>query len=217
MIRTRKYIRTAWLVPGLMVLALGVVAPLQAAEVRTSPEQASKFIQDLGKQAVGLLAARPDGNSRDLQMQLRELIRQAFDLDLISRFALGASWATATPAQRLEYQRLFAAWMADSYARRLGADKAGSLTVIDGRPDVDSADALVRTRINRSDAPAIETDLRVRDSEGGMKIIDVTMGGVSLDVTQRDQFASVIKRKGLDGLISELRARTSTPSVEAAR
>jgi phospholipid transport system substrate-binding protein len=200
-----------------MMLALGGVAPLQAAEVRTSPEQASKFIQDLGKQAVALLVAHPDGDSRDRQTRLRELIRQGFDLDLISRFALGAYWQTATPAQRLEYQQLFVAWMADSYARRLGADKAGSLTVIDGRPDVDSADALVRTRINRSDAPAIETDLRVRDSEGGMKIIDVTMGGVSLDVTQRDQFASVIKRKGLDGLISELRARTSTPSVEAAR
>jgi phospholipid transport system substrate-binding protein len=200
-----------------MMLALGGVAPLQAAEVRTSPEQASKFIQDLGKQAVALLVAHPDGDSRDRQTRLRELIRQGFDLDLISRFALGAYWQTATPAQRLEYQQLFVAWMADSYARRLGADKAGSLTVIDGRPDVDSADALVRTRINRSDAPAIDTDLRVRDSEGGMKIIDVTMGGVSLDVTQRDQFASVIKRKGLDGLISELRARTSTPSVEAAR
>jgi phospholipid transport system substrate-binding protein len=210
-------IRTRWLVPYLMVLTLGGVTPLQAAEVRTSPEQASMFIQDLGKQAVALLTAHPDGDTRDLQTQLRDLIHQGFDLDLISRFALGASWKTATPAQRLEYQQLFVAWMADSYARRLGADRGGSLTVIDARPDLDSADALVRTRIYRSDVPPVDTDLRVRDSEGRMKIIDVAMGGVSLDITQRDEFASVIKRKGLDGLISQLRARTSTPSVEATR
>ncbi len=215
-------IRTRWFVPCLMVLALGGIVPLQAADVQISPEQASperasKFIEDLGKQAVGLLVAHPDGDSPDLHIQLRELIHQGFDLDLISRFALGASWKTATPAQRTEYQKLFVTWMADAYARRLGADKAGTLTVIDARPDVHSADALVRTRINRSDAPAVETDLRVRNSEGRMKIVDVSMGGVSLDVTQRDEFASVIQRIGVDGLIRELRARTATPSVEATR
>ncbi len=91
------------------------------------------------------------------------------------------------------------------------------MTVIGAQPGLDTADAVVQTQINRPDGMSIVTNLRVRDSDGQMKIIDVTMGGVSLDVTQRDEFASVIQRKGLDGLISDLRARVENLTVEAAQ
>jgi len=216
-------VRNGWLVP-LMVLALVGIAPAPraAAEDQTSPEQASRFVQDLGSQTVTLLTRYHDGDARQLQRRLQDLIREGFDLDMISRFALGATWQTATPAQRQEYQALFAAWTAESYAHRLGADKGGNLTVIGAQPAADqlgpdATDAIVHTRLNRPNEASIDADLRVRDSEGRMKIVDVSMDGVSLDVTQRDEFASVIRRKGLAGLIRELKARTDTLPVDTAR
>jgi len=209
---------TKWLIPYIVLLALGIVSsPLAAAEDQTSPEQASKFVQDLGSRTVALLANYPDSGAPEFQVQLRDLIQQSFDLDLIGRFVLGATWPTATPAQQKEYQELYALWTADSYARRLGTDRGGSLTVTGAEPQLGTADAVVQTTINRPGGMSINTNLRVRESEGQMKIIDVTMGGVSMGVTQRDEFASIIQRKGLDGLISDLRAGVANLRVMAAQ
>lgn len=210
--------RSGWLVP-LIAIALIGIAPVPRAAAQTSPDQASKFVQALGGRAVTLLSRYGDGDARQLHVKLQNLIHEGFDLDMISRFALGTAWQTATPTQRQEYQTLFAAWTAESYANRLGADKGGSLTVLGARagseqPGSDPADAFVRTRINRANGTSIDADLRVRTTAGGMKIIDVTMGGVSMDVTQRDEFAAVIQREGLGGLIRELKTHVSGLDVD---
>jgi len=34
--------------------------------------------------------------------------------------------------------------------------------------------------------------------------------GISMAITQRQEFSSVIRRKGMDGLIEDLRVRTAT-------
>jgi ABC-type transporter MlaC component len=41
-------------------------------------------------------------------------------------------------------------------------------------------------------------------------IIDVIVEGASLLVSQRSEFATVIERKDLDGLLAELRARAGS-------
>lgn len=210
--------RSGWLIP-LMALALVGIAPTPRAAAQTLPDQASKFVEALGSRAVMLLAKYGDGDAQRLQLELRNLIHEGFDLDMISRFALGPAWQAATPAQRQEYQTLFASWTADSYARRLGGDKGGSLTVLGAQAGSDergsnTADAIVRTRINRANGTSIDADLRVRDTAGRMKIVDVSMGGVSMDVTQRDEFAAVIQREGVSGLIRELKTHVGSLDVD---
>jgi phospholipid transport system substrate-binding protein len=212
-------IRTGWLTPYIVLLALAGGAPstLNAAEIQTPPAQAAQFVRDLSDQTMALLAEYADGESPALQQQLRGLITGAFDLEWISRFALGATWQSATPAQRENYQELFALWTADTYAHRLGADRGGSLAVIDAASDPSSADALVRTEIRRPFGVVIETNLRVRGSGEQMKIVDVEMGGVSMVVMQRDEFTAVIRRRGLSGLIGDLKIRANNISLAAAR
>ncbi|MDA1059955.1 MAG: ABC transporter substrate-binding protein [Proteobacteria bacterium] len=60
-------------------------------------------------------------------------------------------------------------------------------------------------------------DWRGRATETGFKIIDVEVAGVSMALTQRSEFASVIGRNGMNGLIEVLRARSSKLSATAAR
>ena len=211
--------RTGWLIPCAVLLGLmsGAPSTLNAADAQTPPEQAAQFIRDLSDRTMTLLAQYPDGEAPELQGQLRDIIGSSFDLDLIGRFALGSSWQSATPAQQQEYKKVFALWTADTYAHRLGADRGGSLTVVDALPDVDSTDALVRTEIKRPYGMSIDTNLRVRGTGDQMKIVDVTMGGVSMILMQRDEFAAVIRRQGLDGLIAGIRHRANGVTLAAAR
>jgi ABC-type transporter MlaC component len=143
--------RPGLLIPFVALLALvsGIPSTLKAADLQTPPEQAAQFVRDLSNQTMTLLAQYTDGEAPELQQQLRGVITGAFDLELISHFVVGATWQSATPEKRQEYQELFVLWTADTYAHRLGADRGGSLTVLDALPDVDSTDALVRTEIKR--------------------------------------------------------------------
>ncbi len=45
---------------------------------------------------------------------------------------------------------------------------------------------------------------RVRGSEDGFKVLDVMVEGISMLVTQRSDFASVIRREGIDGFLDRM-------------
>ena len=206
------------LAPFLMLLlALFGFAPgpAIAAETPTSPEQASKFVEDLGHQFEALLASN-DGDALGQHRQALEiLVREGFDLDLIGRFVLARSWKNATAAQQLEYQRLFALWTINTYRLLLGGNQGGSFTVIGAEP-IGGRDALVRTKIKLLN-DTLKVDLRVRDTDGHLRIVEVLMAGASMGVTQRDEFASVIQHRGVDGLIAVLSTRVGNLQAAATR
>jgi len=206
------------LVPFLVLLALFgfAPAPAAAAEVRTSPDQASKFVAELGDQFETLLGSNDGGSLGQHRQAFATLVRGGFDLELIGRFVLGRSWKNATAAQQQQYQRLFALWTINTYGLLLGANQGGHLTVIGAQP-MAGGDAIVRTTIHRINGTPVEIDLRVRDTDGHLKIVEVLIAGASMGVTQRDEFASVIQHKGLDGLIDEIKGRVDTLQAEAAR
>jgi phospholipid transport system substrate-binding protein len=135
------------LAPFLMLLVLcGLAAePVVAADVRTSPEQASKFVENLGHEVETLLGRNDGRRALGQQPQaFATLVREGFDLEVIGRFALGRFWKSATAVQQQEYQKLFALWTISTYARLLGDNQRGNLTVIGARP-IGGRDVLVRT------------------------------------------------------------------------
>ena len=193
------------LTPLLMILAVLGIAPAAGAEATTSPQQAEKFIQDLGNRAFSLLANYDEKDAKH-QEEFKALVRQSFDFDLIGRFTLGNAWRSASPEQQREYQQLFAIWVVDSNSRRLGAYMGETFNITGSQPIADT-DALVETEIRPADGAPLKAGWRVREIAGQLKIIDVVVEGVSMALTQRQDFASVMQREGLDGLIQELRTR----------
>ena len=95
-----------------------------------------------------------------------------------------------------------------TYAARLGGYSGETLTVIGARAANDK-DFIVSTHLVRPSGPAIAADWRVRVIDGQYRIIDIMVEGISMAITQRSEFASVVKRDGIDGLLTILRARTT--------
>ena len=48
------------------------------------------------------------------------------------------------------------------------------------------------------------------------RMIDIMVGGVSMALTQRSEFDAVIKRGGMNGLLTALRARVQKYSVASS-
>jgi phospholipid transport system substrate-binding protein len=155
---------------------------------------AQKFIDSMGKDAIGFLAdATLDMNEKEAEF--RKLLRRSFDMRTIGRFALGRYWNTATPDQQREYSKLFEDMVVDVYSQRFNDYQGQSFDVSESRRDGDK-DTLVKSFIVPDTGSKISVDWRVRYKDGAYKIVDVIIEGVSMSVTQRSDFSSVIQRGG---------------------
>ena len=101
------------------------------------------------------------------------------------------------------------------YSAMLGG-YAGETMAVVSEQAAGEKDILVHTRIDRPSGPPIEAHWRVRSKDGNQRIIDVMVEGISMAVTQRAEFRSVIKRHGIDGLIQILDAQSNKLSATAS-
>jgi phospholipid transport system substrate-binding protein len=193
----------------LFVALLAGAAHAQAPQPGTS----SQFIKTLGEEAIATLRA-PGLPLEQREARFRALLARGFDMNFIGRFVLGQYWRQATPEQQQEYLQAFHDYVLDVYSARLGGYAGETLTVVGERP-AGERDMMVNTRIDRPSGPPLEAQWRVRQQPAGLRIIDVMVAGVSMAATQRDEFAAVVQRQKVAGLIDVLRARTN--KMTAAR
>jgi phospholipid transport system substrate-binding protein len=196
------------------VLAALVVAfflPYGTAQAEeTFAGDAEKFIQSLANQAIEALTANDISRAERIS-RFRKLLDDNFAVDGIARFVLGPYWRRATDEERAEYLKLFEDFVVITYVNRFSEYTGETLQVTD-TVMLDKNDALVKSRIVRPQGqPPVRVDWRVRSPNGGFKIVDVVVEGVSMSLTQRSEFASVIKRGGnrVSSLIEMLRERTA--------
>ena len=186
------------------------------ANAQAASESASDYINRAGNQALTILSTKSvktaDGNA-----EFNQFMQQNFDLSAIGKFVLGRATKTATPEQMAEYDRLFGIYVRQIYTERLSAFSGETFKVTGARPEGSTGDQTVMTVINHTNgAPATSTAWRVRPEGNGWKIVDVTVEGVSMSATQRDEFASVVQRSGgsMDALLDLLRKKTAAaPTV----
>lgn len=181
-------------------LLAGMGAALVARPAWSDPG-AEAALDRLVAAAQGL-ARRPAGPARDGEM--RALLRSSADLEAVGRFVLGRHWRGASEAERSEFLRLFEARILDGMARRLG--DTGPFRAERGRSRAsgEGVEIPLRIRPDRG-GPEIETIWRLEPSGGGWRVVDVVAEGISLRITTRSEYASVIQRGGMAALLDALR------------
>jgi phospholipid transport system substrate-binding protein len=171
---------------------------------------ARNFIENVSQRGLNFLS-NEDLSHKQRRQEFRELLNDSFDLKTIGRFALGRYWRVASPEQRKEYQKLFEDMVVESYAKRFSEYQGQKLTILKSR-SVGDQDALVQTEIvsTSNNAPNVQVDWRVRYKDGQYQIIDVIVEGVSMTLTQRSEFSSIIQRGGgnMEALLQRLRNKT---------
>lgn len=177
-----------------------------ASQAGAMEHGAFDFIKSTTDKGLKFLA---DPNSTQAQKtaDFRKLLNASFDLDTIGRFALGRYWNAATPAQQKEYLGLFRKMVVDVYSKRFDEYKGQKVEVRSFR-SIGGSDTLVSSfLVPPNGGEEVQVDWRVRNKGGSYKIVDVLVAGVSMSVTQRSDFSSVIQRGGgnVDALITELK------------
>ncbi len=187
----------------LMTFALLATMPTMAAE---TPKQ---MVERLGGTAVMILAD-PAVDPEKRTQKFADLFARGFDLPLVARIVLGRYWRTATPEQQTEYVRLFEDYVIRTYAARLNS-YAGQTLRITGANPISDSETMVSSVIEQPQGEPVKVDWRVLDRGGELKIVDVLVEGVSMAISQRSEFGSVIAQNGgdVEALLVRLRAQNS--------
>jgi len=188
------------------ILAAGVVLSGRPgiADANVSP---SEFIASLGDRAVSALTGS-QLSREERETRFRELLDTHFDVPAIGKFVLGRYWRAATDEEKQEFLKLFEELLVKSYARRFAEYSGESFEVRNVRAEA-NGESLVQSLVVRPNAENIRVDWRLRSDNSDFRIVDVVVEGLSMAVTQRDEFASVIQSKGgkVAGLIEVLRQK----------
>jgi phospholipid transport system substrate-binding protein len=200
----------------LLALFAAGLLPLgwRAADAAPSAEDARALIEKVSAKVLAILSDQALSDRQKFDA-LVELLDGPIDLDLVARLILGRHWRTADDAQRQEYLALFRDYALANLASKLHLYRGQSFEVTGARV-VSDKDALVTSRILGNGEPPLQVDWRLREREGAAPVtIDLIVEGVSLIVTLRSEFGSVIERQGFDGLLVELRQRITQTRQQA--
>lgn len=198
--------RRVTLLAAVGLLGLAVAAPLPAIAQTPAQDGARKFVDTLAEKAIAALTTK-DISEKDRAQRFRALLVETFDVPAIGRFALGKYWREATEPQKTEYLKLFEAMVVATYASRFGEYSGEVIKLSDARVD-DPRLITVLSEVVKPGNPAIRVDWRVLTDEGNkFRVVDVVVEGISMSLTQRNDFAAVIQRNGgtVDGLLVALR------------
>ncbi len=219
--RPRRCLATATVVLGSVLLAPGLealadergrpqIAQARPASATPSPE-AGTFIVTLADRAIAGLADK-EASRTDRESRFRMLLTDGFDVPHIARFVLGRYWRVASEAERTEYLQLFEDFIVHSYSQRFG-EYAGENLKVAGTRNMPDGEAMVLTDLLRPSGPPVKVEWRMRRDRDSFKITDVVVEGVSMSITQRDDFSATIQRSGgrVDALLGVLRDKVKTP------
>jgi phospholipid transport system substrate-binding protein len=178
-----------------LTLLCGNAHAMQAADP-------SALISQLVSQAINVIVDKNETEDQR-EAKFRSLLQDGFDIPRISRFVLGRYWNGATEDQRKQFSQLFEDWIVRTYAARFGQYSGEKIQVTGTRSEGPATTVVVSQFVSPTGAPPAKVEWVVRKSgDNNFTVVDVSVEGVSMALTQRDEIAAVADRNGgtVDGL-----------------
>jgi len=189
--------------------------PAGEAPAAEQPQAAQDFVSVLADHAIEVWKD-PTVNAQEREEAFRDLLYDAFAVEFISRLVLGRHSRTASEEQLETYDDLFPEYIIRSFTGRLGDYNDQNIEIM-GTAPAGTRDLFVRSHLvtPNSKGDPIQADWRVRNMDGEFKIVDVKIEGVSMAITKREEFSSIIANGGFDGLFEELRTGSAVETAAA--
>ncbi len=206
-----------------LFLSAGFLAPLSPALAQPAPAAAASiskedFVQGMAKRVLAVLTD-PKLGFKQQQSTMRTLFTEVVDIDWIGKFVLGPVWRTATPEQKTRYLALYRSYITEGYVSKFDEESVGKVRDIKilGIQEAAGGTFTARTEVvqTANGEPNVKVDYRLHQTPGGFKIIDITIEGVSLLSTHRQEFAAIANNGGMEAVMAKLQEmmqKTANPS-----
>src|SRR5271170_4367988 len=135
--------------------------------------------------------------------QLKPVIVRSFDIPSMARLAVGPTWASLSDAQRQQMIESFGRYISAIYAERFDSYAGQKLEVTGEQPA--PAGVMVRSQIIKANGEPVEVDYMTHGGSGGWLISDIYLDGTISEVaTRHSEFSAILRKDGIDGLITAL-------------
>jgi phospholipid transport system substrate-binding protein len=200
----------------MLAAALALVAGAALAD----PLAPDVLVKDVMLDIQRLIVADKDLKEGDRAKTIRLIEDKAlphFNYVGMTALAVGAHWRKATPEQKKRLAEEFRTLLVRTYASSLSAfgDQKFEFRPLRMKPD--DTDVTVQVRVLQSGAQPIPVEYDMEKTARGWQVYDVRVGGISLVVNYRTEFAAIVRDKGIDGLIGTLAAKNKSLAAADTR
>ena len=178
-----------------------------------APPNAADFLADLRDRAVVQLSEEGISDEEKAR-RFTAILRESLDTESIARFVTGPTWRDADGDQRKAFMDAFEASIVARFLPLLGKD-AGDRLNFDQAATASAKEetvVMVKSTVERDDGTLSKLVWRLRKTEGSYKIIDLSAEGISMAMTLRDEYSSVLNANDgdLGALARLIRKRTAS-------
>ena len=181
-----------------------------SASSNTNLSKSRLFIESLGQEVLTKIAAK-NITEKQRKKNFRELYTRAFDNNYISQFVLGRHWKKINKKTQEEFVKSFNEYLIMIYAPKFKG-WSGKFKTIDSQVENNMYVVAMQLVTNSNSPTSLNLDWRMILKNKEFKILDVNIDGVSMLVTQRAEFSSVIKNHplGVKGLIKQMNDKVNS-------
>jgi phospholipid transport system substrate-binding protein len=187
--------------------------PVMAFAQNSEPEALVKKITEEVLAAVKSDKQLAAGDRQKALKLAEEKILPHVDFGEATRLAVGRSWNDANPEQRKRLVAEFRSMLVRTYSNAIGAYEGQTMRVLPLRMKPEDTEVTVRNQFVRAGGKPVAVDYQMLKSGSGWKIYDISVEGVSLVLTYRSEFDTIVKQQGIEGLIKRLSERNTPPKV----
>jgi phospholipid transport system substrate-binding protein len=189
----------------LLFLAVSAGAALQAHAAGILPPDA--LARSVTEEVLGILRTDKDlaaGNHRKVVELIESKVAPHFEFTSMTKLAMGRNWSQANPDQKKTLTQEFRTLLVRTYTTAFTQYKDQTVEYRPLRLAPDETDVVVKSLIKQPSGQPVSVDYRMEKTDGGWKVYDVKIEGISLIENYRGSFNSEIQKTGVDGLIRSL-------------
>lgn len=190
-----------------LILSLFLALPVSAQEL--APDA---LVRKVTEEVLAAIKSDKDLQAADRKKALalaEEKILPHVDFREATQIAMGRSWREATPAQQKQLVDEFRALLVRIYSSAIDVYRGQTMKVLPLRAGRDDTDVKVRNQYISEGRPPVAVDYSMMKTPSGWKIYDISVEGISLVLTYRSEFESIVRASGIEGLIKRLQEKNA--------
>ena len=191
----------------LILCTLAYITPAFSADIA----EADKFAKGLADDIM-VNVVKSKAPLEEKQQSFRKTFLSAVDLKTAARFTLGRYARTATPEQIQTYTDALTDNIIYTWTKRF-SDYAGDEIVFKGSRKSESGDFYITSSIELPETQNnVEVIWRIVDKKGTLKLADLVVEGVSMLMSYRNEYTSILQQNGGDvsALVAQMQKKNET-------
>ncbi len=173
---------------------------LAAAPVTAAPPAPVDQIRQTVDAVIALLKNK-GMDRQERREKLSTLVRARFDFEVMSQWALGKNWRSASPQERSRFISLFSDLLEETYVGRIEDYTDEAVVYLGEKRDGERAEVETQVLSGNTDIP-IRYKVRLKGEE--WFVYDVVIEEVSLVRNFRSSYDEIIRKEGMGGLLKKM-------------